>query len=173
MTVSRRKGQEEPVKLKTKAQIAGLAAVAVCASAGGHRAAAAPSAPVLMSVSGNVAVGETKAAEFGYTGGEWSCLYDLWQRESGWQDDIQNPQSGAFGIAQALGHGAPGASAVDAEVRYPDGSTASDVTVDEYPSYAANAENADAQIEWGLTYISSTYGDPCAAWGHEEADGWY
>ena len=29
------------------------------------------------------------------------------------------------------------------------------------------------QIRWGLSYISSTYGDPCAAWTHEQADSWY
>jgi hypothetical protein len=159
------------VKLKTKA--AGLGLVAVFAAGTTRHAAAAPSAPVLVSASGNVAIGEDKAAGYGWTGTERDCLYDLWERESGWQNDVQNAQSGAFGIAQALGHGNSGASAVDAEVSYPDGSTASDVTVDEYPSYAANAGNAEAQIEWGLTYISGTYGDPCTAWDHEEADGWY
>jgi hypothetical protein len=29
------------------------------------------------------------------------------------------------------------------------------------------------QIEWGLGYIQRTYGTPCNAWSHEEADGWY
>ena len=29
------------------------------------------------------------------------------------------------------------------------------------------------QIKWGLTYIKDTYGTPCGAWGHEQADGWY
>ena len=29
------------------------------------------------------------------------------------------------------------------------------------------------QIRWGLGYIATTYGTPCAAWSHETADGWY
>lgn len=173
MTISLDKDRRKPVKLKTKAKIAGLAAVAACAAAGSHQAAAAPSSPVLVSVSGNVATGARLASTYGWGpgSGEWSCLDDLWERESGWQDNIANKSSGAFGIAQALGHG--GGAAVVSVVHYPDGSSASDVTVDEYPSYAANAGDATAQIEWGLSYISSTYGDPCSAWGHEEADGWY
>lgn len=34
---------------------------------------------------------------------EWRCLDSLWQRESGWQADADNPASTAFGVAQLLG----------------------------------------------------------------------
>jgi resuscitation-promoting factor RpfB len=33
--------------------------------------------------------------------------------------------------------------------------------------------DAATQIRWGLGYIQGTYGSPCGAWAHEEADGWY
>jgi hypothetical protein len=33
--------------------------------------------------------------------------------------------------------------------------------------------NPATQIAWGLSYINSTYGSPCAAWDHEQATGWY
>jgi hypothetical protein len=33
--------------------------------------------------------------------------------------------------------------------------------------------NAATQIRWGLGYIKSVYGSPCAAWGHEQVHGWY
>jgi hypothetical protein len=35
--------------------------------------------------------------------------------------------------------------------------------------------NGDTQINWGLSYISSAYGSPCAAWDHEMSQNphWY
>jgi hypothetical protein len=33
--------------------------------------------------------------------------------------------------------------------------------------------SAATQITWGLTYIQQRYGSPEAAWGHEQANGWY
>jgi hypothetical protein len=80
--------------------------------------------------------------------GQYGCLYDLWQRESGWVYDAENA-SGAYGIPQAL----PGDKMASAG---PDWET-----------------DATTQIKWGLGYISDTYGTPCGAWDHEEADGWY
>ena len=38
---------------------------------------------------------------------------------------------------------------------------------------SAAPTNASTQIKWGLGYIKGTYGSPCAAWSHEQADGWY
>ena len=82
------------------------------------------------------------------TSTQWSCLDDLWQRESGWVYNAENA-SGAYGIPQAL----PGSKMSSAG---PDWET-----------------DATTQIKWGLGYIQSTYGSPCSAWDHEEADGWY
>ena len=80
---------------------------------------------------------------------EWTCLLDLWNRESGWNVYAQNPTSTAYGIPQAL-----------------------------YPWEMASAgpnwqTNPTTQIRWGLGYIQSHYGTPCVAWDHEVAYKWY
>ncbi len=87
-------------------------------------------------------------ASYGFSTSQWGCLDDLWQQESGWNAEAENP-SGAYGIPQAL----PGSKMASAG---PDWQT-----------------NATTQIKWGLGYIKSLYGTPCGAWAHEEADGWY
>lgn len=81
--------------------------------------------------------------------GQFSCLDSLWAQESGWNVYAQNPGSGAYGIPQAL----PGSKMASAG---PDWQT-----------------SAATQIRWGLSYIDSTYGSPCAAWSHEQSSGWY
>jgi hypothetical protein len=106
-------------------------------------------------------------------GAQTGCLDALWTRESGFQRLISNPASGAFGEAQALTHGTPGAAATDPVIYFPDGSSAHDVTVDQYPSAAANSGDAGAQIRWGLAYIAGQYGGPCTAEQHETDKGWY
>lgn len=106
-------------------------------------------------------------------GQQWADWVALWDRESGWNSLIQNPGSGAFGIAQALGHGTDGAAAVVATVYYPGGATAHGVTVNQYPSKAANSGSALAQIQWGIDYIAQRYGSPSAAMAHENSAGWY
>lgn len=114
--------------------------------------AAAPAAP--SSISGNVALGDRLASGYGWgSGAQWNCLYDLWTRESGWSNTAENSQSGAYGIAQALGHG----------------------PTNQYPAGPANPPQSDpgTQIRWGLSYIDGRYGLPCGAWAHEEADSWY
>jgi len=85
---------------------------------------------------------------YGFASSQWSCLDALWQRESGWIYNAENA-SGAYGIPQAL----PGSKMASAG---PDWET-----------------DPTTQINWGLGYIKSTYGTPCGAWDHEEADGWY
>jgi resuscitation-promoting factor RpfB len=114
----------------------------------GATASAAPSNP-----SGNVALGQMLAAARGWTGSEWNALYALWERESGWSNTARNSSSGAYGIAQALGHG----------------------PTNQYPAGPANPPTSDprAQIEWGLGYIAATYQTPSRALAHENAAGWY
>jgi hypothetical protein len=79
----------------------------------------------------------------------FGCLLDLWNRESGWSYDAENPTSGAYGIPQSL----PGSKMASA---------GSDWQTD--PA---------TQIRWGLGYIKQVYGNPCAAWAFEEANGYY
>jgi hypothetical protein len=85
---------------------------------------------------------------FGWSAGQFSCLYPLWEHESGWSVTAANPD-GAYGIPQAL----PGAKMASAG---PDWRT-----------------DAATQIRWGLEYIKAMYGSPCGAWDHAQATGWY
>ena len=87
-------------------------------------------------------------SSYGFASSQWGCLDDLWERESGWVYNAENA-SGAYGIPQAL----PGSKMASA---------GSDWQTD-----------PTTQIKWGLGYIQSVYGQPCTAWDHEEADGWY
>jgi hypothetical protein len=94
-------------------------------------------------------IGYDMLPDFGYNQTtQWTCLLDLWNQESGWLYDAENP-SGAYGIPQSL----PG---------------------DKMASAGADWEtDPTTQIRWGLGYIQSVYGTPCGAWDHEVADGWY
>ncbi|MFT8358719.1 G5 domain-containing protein [Bifidobacterium aquikefiri] len=84
----------------------------------------------------------------GWSESDFTCLVQLWNRESGWSTTAANP-SGAYGIPQAL-RGSKMASA------------GSDW-----------ATNAATQITWGLGYIAGRYTSPCGAWSHSESTGWY
>ena len=106
------------------------------------------------SAAANQNIARMLAAPYGWsTGTEWADLVSLWNQESGWSNTAENPSSGAYGIAQALGHG----------------------PTNQYPAGPANppTSSASAQISWGLSYIKSTYGSPSAAWAHEQSAGWY
>lgn len=100
------------------------------------------------------------------SGSQWQCLVTLWDDESGWSTSATNPSSGAYGVAQSL-HGTEGGqggneyNASDSE-----GLTTAQLA-------GANAGNAADQILWGLAYIAVTYGSPCSALDHENANGWY
>lgn len=59
----------------------------------------------------NMELGRQMAEAYGWTGPEFDCLAELWTRESGWDETATNPDSGAYGIPQALGHGDIGSSA--------------------------------------------------------------
>jgi hypothetical protein len=94
-------------------------------------------------------IAQQMLSQFGWSNGQFSCLQPLWALESGWNIYASNPSSGAYGIPQAL----PGSKMASAG-----------------PNWQSDAAT---QIRWGLTYIQGTYGSPCAAWSHEQADGWY
>jgi len=87
-------------------------------------------------------------ASYGWSSSQFSCLDQLWERESGWNPTAANA-SGAYGIPQAL----PGSKMASAGADW--------------------ATNPATQIKWGLGYIKSLYGSPCGAWSHSEATGWY
>jgi hypothetical protein len=83
------------------------------------------------------------------TPANYSCLVDLWNAESGWRWNADNPSSGAYGIPQAL----PASKMASAG-----------------PNYLTNAFT---QLLWGFGYIQGRYGNPCAAWAHEQQYHWY
>lgn len=87
--------------------------------------------------------------EYGLSAGEFSCLEQLWEKESGWSTTADNPTSSAYGIPQAL----PGSKMSSAG-----------------PNWESNPET---QVRWGLGYIRDRYGSACGAWGHSQSNNWY
>lgn len=83
------------------------------------------------------------------TSAQFTCLSNLWQRESNWRHTSHNPYSGAHGIPQAL----PGSKMATAGADW--------------------RTNPKTQIRWGLSYIKSRYGSPCGAWNAFQYKGWY
>jgi hypothetical protein len=77
-----------------------------------------------------------------------------------------NPQSGAFGYAQALGHGTAGSAGCGRN---------------EYGGYGltdkqasrANCGHAAEQLLWMANYIKSRYHTPSDAWKFHMENGWY
>jgi hypothetical protein len=109
----------------------------------------APSATAAVASGSPRQIARAMLASFGWSSSQFSCLDPLWAHESGWSVTAYNAGSGAYGIPQAL----PGSRMASAG-----------------PNWQTNAAT---QIRWGLEYIKGTYGSPCAAWGHEQATGWY
>ncbi len=95
------------------------------------------------------AIAASMLGSYGWGQGQMGCLTSLWNKESGWNVYATNPSSGAYGIPQSL----PGSKMASAGADW--------------------RTNPATQIKWGLGYIKSTYGSPCAAWGHSQATGWY
>lgn len=93
------------------------------------------------------ALGRARAAARGWSA-HWPCLDALWSRESGWDPNARNPTSTAYGIAQFLDSTWAGTG-------------------------IAKTADPGRQITAGLRYIAARYGDPCRAWRHSQAVGWY
>ena len=110
-------------------------------------APAQPAAPAQPSGSAQQ-IAMAMLGSYGWSSSQFSCLDSLWARESGWNVTASNPD-GAYGIPQAM-TGSKMASAG--------------------PNWQTDAAT---QIRWGLGYIRSMYGSPCAAWAHSQATGWY
>jgi cell wall-associated NlpC family hydrolase len=80
---------------------------------------------------------------------EYQCLVWVWDHESGWRWNAENPTSGAYGIPQALPAKKLGEAGSDWH------------------------ENAGTQITWGLNYIRTRYGSPCGAKQFWQQHNWY
>jgi hypothetical protein len=79
---------------------------------------------------------------------QFSCLENLWGKESKWNPNAQNPSSTAYGIPQFLDSTWAGTG-------------------------IAKTSDGYRQIDAGLIYIEQRYGSPCGAWGHSRSTGWY
>jgi hypothetical protein len=89
------------------------------------------------------------AAGRGWTGVQWTDLFNVEMREAGFNLRAQNPTSRAYGLAQFIN----GPS--------------------EYYSYGGDPNTAVGQITGMFNYIAQRYGTPAAAWAHELGYGWY
>lgn len=120
------------------------------AAAAAHERAVAAQRAAANTPSGAKAVArELASSQHGWGDGEFQCLVNLWDKESGWNYQAYNSSSGAGGIPQALPASKMAAAGSDW------------------------ASNAATQITWGLDYIARGYGTPCAAWSHSQAMNWY
>jgi hypothetical protein len=90
--------------------------------------------------SGNQLIACKLLPAYGFSTGQMRSLVQLWNGESGWNTAATNPDSGAYGIPQALP--ASKLASAGANWRY----------------------SAETQIRWGLAYIRDSYGTPDNAW---------
>lgn len=98
--------------------------------------------------------------------GQWNSFSNLVMAESGWNPQALNP-SGAWGIAQALGHGTAATDAGNGHNQYGNFGTSDAVC------RAANGGNGEAQIQWMMNYIAQKFGSPDAAWQFHLANNSY
>jgi hypothetical protein len=100
---------------------------------------------VISNPSANVALGQQIAGQMGW-GHEFSCIYQIFQRESKWNHLARNRSSGAYGIPQAL----PGSKMG--------------------PGWESDPA---VQIRWGIGYMVNRYGSPCRANSFWQVNHWY
>ncbi|MER7757833.1 transglycosylase SLT domain-containing protein [Kitasatospora sp. NPDC097643] len=81
--------------------------------------------------------------------GQLQCFSNIVFHESSWNPLAVNASSGAYGLVQAL----PGSKMASAGADW--------------------RTNPATQIKWGLNYMNSRYGSPCAAWSFWQAHHWY
>jgi hypothetical protein len=148
LTVASKPAQADPTQLLAAEQAANEAASeesSTQSTGTGITGSAPPADP-----SSAMVIAKAMLVDDGFGGSsEWSCLYDLWQQESGWNVYADNTASGAYGIPQSL----PG---------------------DKMAMFGSDWEtDPTTQIKWGLYYIKTTYGTPCAAWNNEVNYGYY
>jgi hypothetical protein len=147
LTVASKPAQADPTQLLAAQQAASEAASTDSGTQTGTgiTGAAPPADP-----SSAMVIAKEELVDNGFSvSAQWTCLYDLWEQESGWNVYADNPSSGAYGIPQSL----PG---------------------DKMAMFGSDWEtDPTTQIKWGLYYIKTTYGTPCAAWQNEVDYGYY
>lgn len=143
-------------------QIAGSSPAATAAVEAGT----APAYAATGNKSAQQALANAAAAYGWYPGPQWQALQSIELREAGFNPKATNPQSGAFGLGQALGHGT-------AATRGTITNQYGGYGVSDSVAQAANSGDANAQAIWMCAYIKVVYGTPANAWQHEQTHGWY
>ena len=109
----------------------------------------------------NRALGRTLAARRGWRARNWTALDALWQGESGWDHQANNPSSSAYGIPQGL---------VDLH-NIPKPYWESKTGSGKYSQYRGG--DPAYQINWGLNYIAGKFGNPQVANAYKKRNGSY
>jgi hypothetical protein len=141
---------QSPQAVSATAQDGARAEALLAAAAREAQAAATPQArPAVPDDAGTAGPDAYRAyARTKLSTAQFTCLDNLWNRESGWRPRAQNPSSTAYGIPQLLDR-----------------------------TWAATGvtktSNGYRQVDAGLVYVDAAYGTPCGAWAHEKSDGWY
>ena len=134
-----------------KVLLLAVAAAVVYYGGGNHAVTSALHAAHVpyVAAGGNEGLANRMAAARGWGPAQQNCLDDLWDHESGFRADAQNPSSTAYGIPQFL-----------------------DAT---WGAYGPKTSDPALQIKYGLEYIHDRYGTPCAAWNFEmsHTPNWY
>lgn len=89
-----------------------------------------------------------KSAEYGWNKNQRVCLGKLWGKESAWNHQAKSPTHD-YGIPQ----------------RHMVSNTKTEIQ--------DFLKSPHTQIDWGLRYISTRYGSPCAAWRFHLKNNWY
>jgi hypothetical protein len=133
--------------------------------------ASQPFSGAISGANASIAVGPLKTyatallAAHGWPG-QFGSFNAIVMSESDWNPHIKNPSSGAYGIAQALGHG--NANTAGSESNMYGGYGLSDTAARQ-----ANSGNGYVQLQWMVNYIASRYGSPDAAWAYHQANNSY
>lgn len=142
---------------KAKAAVAQAVAAKKAQTAATERARAAAAQKQRLAVVAGAKADPKAAArvlmsDHGWSGdAQYDCLVNLWNGESGWKWAAQNGASGAYGIPQSL----PASKMAQFGSDY--------------------RTNPITQMKWGLWFIESSYGSPCAAWStwQSRSPHWY
>jgi septal ring factor EnvC (AmiA/AmiB activator) len=149
--------QEYQKGVEYRAQQAAAEAAARASSAAAAAAADAPGSAWVPDAGSVASPAEAKAiaaglmGSYGWGGGQYDCLVQLWIGESGWRVNAYNDSSGAYGIPQSL----PASKMASVGADF--------------------VTNATTQIIWGMNYIADRYDTPCGALSAWEARSphWY
>jgi hypothetical protein len=140
--------QAEQARLAAEAAAAQAAAEEAARAAEAEAAAARPGQGTSAPVAPSGSYQDYAMGKLGGSGSEFTCLENLWGKESGWNPNAQNPSSTAYGIAQFLDSTWAGTG-------------------------IAKTSDGYRQIDAGLIYIEKRFGSPCGAWSHSQSTGWY